>query len=408
MSRVAAAPLSRFHQLLTGLRFLARRLSQERITQAAASLTFTTVISLVPLLAVMLALFTAFPAFDRLHGQLQAWFAEALLPPNIARTVFDYLNQFAEKAAGLGAAGVIGLLFTATLLLLTIDRSLNMIWRTPRSRPLAQRVMLFWAWLTAGPLLMAFTLGQLSLAAAVSSGWLGVIPGATAALGTLVSWLLMGALFGVVYRVIPNTEVLWRDALAGGLLAAVAFNVASRGFAWYIGRLPTYEAVYGAFATLPLALIWIYWSWLVVLGGALVSAWLPALRAGGLAPEPGAGGDFLLAVQVARRLAAHRAQPPCGLGMAELVRGLGADPRRMDVVLELLQRIGWVGLVDASRGGRRWALLVDPQAVTLAPLIDALLLDEAAASRAGFAPGELIRREAVAQPLLAAPQNPPG
>ena len=128
------AASARFRQILSGLRFLARRLAQERITQAAASLTFTTVISLVPLLAVMLALFTAFPAFERLQGQLQAWFAEALLPPNIARTVFDYLNQFAEKAAGLGVAGVIGLLVTATLLLLTIDRSLNMIWRTPRSR----------------------------------------------------------------------------------------------------------------------------------------------------------------------------------------------------------------------------------------------------------------------------------
>lgn len=403
-----AAASSRIRPLLSGLRFLARRLSQERITQAAASLTFTTVISLVPLLAVMLALFTAFPAFDRLHAQLQSWFAEALLPPNIARTVFDYLNQFAAKAASLGAAGVVGLLVTATLLLLTIDRSLNLIWRTPRPRPLAQRVMLFWAWLTAGPLLMAFALGQLSLAAAVSSGWLGVIPGATAALGTLASWLVMGALFGVVYRVVPNTQVLWRDALAGGLLAAVAFNVASRGFAWYIGRLPSYEAVYGTFATLPLALIWIYWSWLVVLGGALVAAWLPALRAGGLAPEPGAGGDFLLAVQVARRLADHRQQPPCGVGMADLVRGLKADPRRLDAVLELLRRIGWVGLVDAPRGGRRWALLVDPHAVTLAPLIDALLLDGAAAARAGFTPGELIRREAIEQPLLAAPPDRPG
>lgn len=394
--------LKRFRQLLAGLRFLGRRLSQERITQAAASLTFTTVISLVPLLAVMLALFTAFPAFDRLQGQMQEWFSQALLPPNIARTVFGYLNQFAEKAAGLGAAGVIGLLVTATLLLLTIDRSLNMIWRTARPRPLAQRVMLFWAWLTAGPLLLAFALGQLSLAAAVSSGWLGAIPGATTALGTLVSWLLMGAFFGVVYRVVPNTQVLWRDALTGGLLAAVAFNVASRGFAWYIGRLPTYEAVYGTFATLPLALIWIYWSWLVVLGGALVAAWLPALR-GGLAPEPGAGGDFLLAVQIVRRLADHRQQPPCGLGMAELVRGLNADPRRMDAVLERLQQLGWIGLVDAPGEPQRWALLVDPQAVTLAPLVDELLLEAAAAARAGFAPGELIRREAVEQPLQASP-----
>lgn len=148
---------------------------------------------------------------------------------------------------------------------------------------------MFWAWLTAGPLLMAFVLGQLSLAAALSAGWLGAVPGAAA--------VLVGVMLGLVYRVVPNTAVRWRDALAGGMLAAVAFNLASRVFAWYVGRLPTYASVYGTFATVPLVLIWICWSWLVVLGGALVSAWLPALRAGVMAPDPGAGGDFLLAVK---------------------------------------------------------------------------------------------------------------
>ena len=293
--RMSSTIASRVRALLSGLRFIGRRLSQERITQTAASLTFTTVISLVPLLAVMLALFTAFPAFDEMRERLQAWFAQALLPPNIAEAVFGYLNQFAEKAAGLGAAGVIGLLVTATMLLLTVDRSLNLIWRTSRPRPFLQRVMLFWAWLTAGPLLMAFALGQLSLAAALSSGWLGVIPGATALLGTLVSWLVMGGhAGGRVSGGAQHRRAVARRA-GGGVLAAVAFNLASRVFAWYIGRLPTYAAVYGTFATLPLALIWIYWSWLVVLGGAIVSAWLPALRGGVMAPTAPVGGDFLLA-----------------------------------------------------------------------------------------------------------------
>lgn len=399
---------TRTKSVLTGLRFLIRRLSQERITQAAASLTFTTVLSLVPLLAVMLALFTAFPAFETMQVQLQAWFVQNLLPANMAQTVFGYLNEFAEKAAGLGTAGVVGLGVTATMLLLTVDRSLNLIWRTRRSRPLAQRVILFWVWLTAGPLLLAFALGQLSLAAALSAGWLGAVPGATAVLGTVVSCLIMGALFGLVYRVVPNTEVRWRDAFVGGLLAAVAFNLASRVFAWYIGRLPTYEAVYGTFATVPLALVWIYWSWLVVLGGGIVSAWLPALRAGVLMPEPGAGGDFLLAVGALRRLAVSREQPPCGLDVAALARGLTADPQRLDRVLEALESLGWVGLVDGPRGrSRRWALLVDPKSVTLAPLVDALLLDRVAGARAGFDPGELLREEAVNQPLRVSLDNGP-
>lgn len=400
--RMSTTNASRLHALLSGLRFIGRRLSQERITQTAASLTFTTVISLVPLLAVMLALFTAFPAFDEMRGRLQVWFTQALLPPNIAEAVFGYLNQFAEKAAGLGAAGVAGLLVTATMLLLTVDRSLNLIWRTSRPRPLAQRVMLFWAWLTAGPLLMAFALGQLSLAAALSSGWLGVIPGGTALVGTLVSWLIMGSMLAVVYRVVPNTDVLWRDALVGGVLAAVAFNLASRVFAWYIGRLPTYAAVYGTFATLPLALIWIYWSWLVVLGGAIVSAWLPALRAGVMAPTAPVGGDFLLALQVVRRLAATRQQPPCGLDMVTLARGLAADPQRLEGVLDSLDALGWVGQVRSARRGRaRWALLIDPQVVTLEPLIDSLLMDRDAGLRAGLLPGELFREELVSRPLQA-------
>ncbi len=394
---------SRLDRFLAGLRFIGRRLAQERITQAAASLTFTTVISLVPLLAVMLALFTAFPAFDDMRERLQVWFAQALLPPNIAETVFGYLNQFAEKAAGLGAAGVIGLLVTATMLLMTVDRSLNRIWRTARPRPLAQRVILFWAWLTAGPLLMAFALGQLSLAAAFSSGWLGAVPGATALAGTLMSWLIMGGLLAVVYRVVPNTEVLWRDALVGGILAAVAFNLASRLFAWYIGRLPTYAAVYGTFATLPLALIWMYWSWVVVLGGAIVSAWLPALRAGVMAPMAPAGADFLLALQVVRRLEETRREPPCGLDMATLARGLAADPQRLEQVLLALEALGWVGQVSEStrRGGSRWALLIDSQTISLAPLVDSLLLDREACRRAGLAPGDLFHEEMVARPLQA-------
>lgn len=398
---------TRLQALLAALRFIARRLEQERITQTAASLTFTTVISLVPLLAVMLALFTAFPAFDELRERLQQWAAQMLLPPNIADAVFGYLDQFAQKAARLGSAGVIGLLVTATLLLLTVDQALNRIWRTPRPRPLPQRVLLFWAWVTAGPVLVAFALGQVSLAAALSSGWLDALPGGTALAGTLLSWLIMGALLALVYRVVPNTHVLWRDALTGGLLAALAFNLASRLFAWYIGRLPTYAAVYGAFATVPLALIWVYWSWLVVLGGAIVAAWLPALRAGVLAPAAPVGGDFLLAWQVVRRLAARR-QPPCGLDLAALARDLAVDPQRLERVLQTLQALGWAGQVASGpRGQPRWVLLIDPRTAPLAPLVDALLLDRAACARAGLDPDRVFSRQGLEQPVLAGDEAAP-
>ncbi len=383
-----------------GLGYLVRRFGQERITQTAASLTFTTVISLVPLMAVMLAVFTAFPAFDELRTRLQEWLAQALLPPNIAASVFDYVNGFAAKAAGLGAAGVIGLLVTATMLLLTVDRSLNLIWRTHRPRPLVQRVLLIWAWLTAGPLLLAFALAQLSLAAALSAGWLSAVPGGTALVGTVLAWLLMGGVFGIIYWAIPNTEVLWRDALTGGVAAAVAFNLASRAFAWYIARLPTYDAVYGTFATLPLTLLWIYWSWLVVLGGALLAAALPALRTGVTGWERPAGDDFVQAIRMLRELAASRHGLPAGLGQETLARALGIEPRRLERLLLVLEALGWIGRVTpVGRAGRaRWALLIDPEAVTLAPLIDCLLLDHATGVALGL-PFEALRPEFVEQPL---------
>jgi membrane protein len=182
-------------------------------------------------------------------------------------------------------------------------------------------------------------------------------------------------------------------------------------FAWYIGGLPTYAAVYGTFATLPLALIWVYWSWLVVLGGAMVAAWLPALRAGVLGPLPTVGGDFLLGWQLVGRLATARGTPPCGLDAAGLVRALSVDPQRVDSVLQRLEALGWVGQVEpAGHGGPRWALLIDPQAVSLAPLVDALLLDRSAADQVGFPVDDLFRGRGLDEPLACshAPAREPG
>jgi membrane protein len=165
--------------------------------------------------------------------------------------------------------------------------------------------------------------------------------------------------------------------------------------------------VYGTFATVPLALIWGYWSWLVVLGGAIVAAWLPALRAGVLAPAAPVGGDFLLAWQMVRRLAARR-QPPCGLDLAALARDLAVDPQRLERVLQTLQALGWAGQVASGpRGQPRWVLLIDPQTAMLAPLVDALLLDRAACARAGLDPDRVFCRQGLEQPLAAGDEAAP-
>ncbi|MDP3833638.1 MAG: YihY family inner membrane protein, partial [Hydrogenophaga sp.] len=137
---------------------LRERFREDRLGITASSLTFTTTISLVPLFTVALAIFSAFPMFERLQLTLQRWLVQSLVPPDIAKQVFSYLNQFASKAGQMGWAGALVLLITALALILTIDRKLNDIWRVRQPRSLTQRVLVYWAVLTLGPLLLAGSL----------------------------------------------------------------------------------------------------------------------------------------------------------------------------------------------------------------------------------------------------------
>ena len=361
------------------VRLLGTRFSDVRLAQTAASLTFTSLVSLVPLFALAFALFTAFPAFRELQQALQQHFADALLPPAMAATVLRHLDEFAAKAKSLGALGIAGLVLAATSMLLTVDRALNAIWRTARPRPLAQRVLVYWAALTLGPLLLGAALAASGALLAADHGWLHQLRGGADMALTLASWLLVGAAFGALYRYVPNTEVCWRDALAGGIAAAVAFELAGRAFAWYIASVPTYTVVYGAFATLPLFLLWIDWSWMVVLLGAMLAAALPLWRVHARLERPAAGDDLLLALRVLRALDDARAAPRAGLELYALAFTLRCDPLRLQPLLDALETLGWLGRV----AGRppRWALLVDPRQTPAAALLDRLLFNQSLAAR---------------------------
>jgi membrane protein len=357
------------------VRLLGTRFGDLRLAQTAASLTFTSLVSLVPLFALAFALFTAFPAFRELQHALQQRFADALLPPQMATTVLHHLDEFAAKAKSLGALGIAGLVLAATSMLLTVDRALNAIWRTARPRPLAQRVLVYWAALTLGPLLLGAALTASGALLAADHGWLRQLHGGADVLLTLASWLLMGSGLGALYRYVPNTEVRWRDALAGGVAAAAAFDLAGRAFAWYIASVPTYTVVYGAFATLPLFLLWIDWSWMVVLLGAMLAASLPLWRVRARVERPAAGAAFVLALRVLRALDDARAAPQAGLDLYALAAALRCDPLRLPPLLDTLEALGWLGRVSGRPP--RWALLVDPHTTTAAALIDRLLLDHA-------------------------------
>ena len=357
------------------LRTLRLRFREDRLGLTASSLTFTTLIGLVPLVTVMLALFTAFPMFSRFQGALQQYFLQSLVPDNIAKPVLLALTQFAGKANKLGGAGLIFLGFSALALMFTIDRALNAIWRVPKPRPMAQRVLVYWAALTLGPLLLGASLSLTSYAVSASRGLVAELPGLLAlVLGVLQFGLLAGGAAGL-FRYVPNTHVRWAHALAGGVFVAAGFELAKRGLAWYVGVVPTYSVVYGAFATLPILLLWVYLGWAIVLLGAVIAAYAPslAMRVVRLPDHPGE--RFALAVALLKALNASRRTDQPGLTAEALAGALRVDPLQVQPVLEALRELGWCGRLD-EEGAQRHVLLIHPLHTAAQPLVDRLLLQD--------------------------------
>jgi membrane protein len=358
----------------TGLT-LRERFREDRLSVTAASLTFTTLISLVPLFTVGLAVFSAFPMFARMQTALQKWLVDSLVPEAIARQVLTYLNQFAAKAGQMGWTGAVVLLVSALALVLTIDRQLNDIWRVRRQRPLAQRVLVYWALLTLGPLLLALSLSLTSYAVSVNKGLVRALPDA-------VQWLVDGLGFGLValgmvllYRYVPNTRVRWGHALLGGLFTATGLVVAKAMLGWYLGAVPSYSVVYGTFATVPILLVWTYLLWVIVLLGAVVTAYLPSLLAGIARRGDSPGWSFQLALEVLNALWQQRQHHGGGgLALDALSRQLRVSDLQLEESLEALLALDWVGRLDEDE--QRLVLVVDPAATPLAPLIERLLLPE--------------------------------
>ena len=356
------------------------RFREDRLGLSASSLTFTTSIALVPFFTVVLAIFTAFPMFAKLQGLLQTWLIESLVPEHIARQVLGYLTQFTRQASRLGAVGLAVLAFTVLTLVTTIDRTLNGIWRVRQSRPLAQRLLIYWGAITLGPLLLAGSLAATSQVLPLLAG--------SRALSGLSAWLFDGLEFllhagamAALFRYMPNTHVKWGHAWTGGVFVAAGLALAKQLLAWYLKSVPTYSMVYGAFATVPILLVWIYLAWLIVLMGAVITAYLPSLLSGHARRASAVGWPFELALTAlaqlerARRLALH------GQSAQALARALNVDLLQIEPVLQTLKQIQWIAAIAPVEGDEPlWVLLVDPDDTPLAPLARALLIERTAAT----------------------------
>jgi membrane protein len=361
------------------LRFARRRLTEEKLPQVAGSLTFTTTLALVPLLTIVLAIFTTFPVFSSFRASLEGYFVQTVMPKGIANTIINNLTQFASKATRLSAVGAVALMFTSSAMMATVERAFNQIWRVRRARPLAQRVMMYWALLTLGPLLFGLSLTVTSQLFMATNDWMRTMPVLGALFYTLVSVALTTGAYTLLYVAVPNRFVDWRDAVWGGLVAAVAFEVAKRLFGIFIKQFPNYTIIYGALAALPLFLLWIYLSWMITLVGALITAALPVVKYERWWYEPVPGGAFVDAVAILKVLHGGVRVTDTALVSSASIRAhtrIGYD--EMTSLLDRMVTVGWVGRVKAdvsarARWGKRaresddnWVLLINPEKLKLA------------------------------------------
>jgi membrane protein len=344
------------------------RFYEERGLQTAGSLTYTTLLSLVPLFTVALAVSTAFPVFDQTIAELQQFVLANFLPD--ARgidTIAEQITAFTRNAGRLTAIGLAFFLVTAVMLMMTIDVSLNRLFRVQRQRPMLQQVLMYWAVLTLGPVLIGGSLSMTSFAVGASFGWLK--------LGYVADWLL-GVLpfvftcvaFTLLYAIVPYRAVKPRDALLGGVLAGIAFEIMKRAFAVYLARFPTYTLIYGAFATIPIFLLWLYMSWVVVLAGATLAAMLPAYRYAEGRPIPGR--DFMDALMVLAVVA--RAQDKGGpVRLQQISNQVRIMPHRCEAALERAARLGWTARTDKDS----WVLARDADTIRVSDLHRAFVFD---------------------------------
>ena len=249
-----------------------RRFQEDEVSLASSSLAYTAMLSMVPFMSVLLTVFSAMPLFEDASQLLQDFVFENFVPAAGA-VIQDHIMGFVEKARGLTVTMFMAVFVTSILMMYTMEKALNRIFNTKPSGRFVSKVLMYWAVLTMGPLLVG---GGIALStilfnamalAPVKGGLVKILPVLSSMIG-----------FFLIYLVVPNRKVKWKNALIGALFAAVCFELAKKGFAMYVTSIPSYQQVYGALAVIPLFLIWLFLSWNIILIGGVIVATLESSR----------------------------------------------------------------------------------------------------------------------------------
>jgi len=258
-------------------KYLLRRTKDAMILRVASSLSYTTLIAVVPLIAIALSVFTAFPVFENVRAQVQNFLIQYFVP-DIEQNVQIYISRFIGAAAKLSAAGIIGIAVTAVLLLFTIENSFNFIFKVKRHRRIATKITLYWTVITLCPLLLgaAFSFKGyiLTLKYFQPDHFSGLDPLITVAAPNLITLFVLI----LSYVIVPNKKVRFSSAIYGGTAAFLLILALRFGFGFFLTLNITYKTLYGALAAIPILLVWMYCWWTIVLFGAVITAALEDFR----------------------------------------------------------------------------------------------------------------------------------
>ncbi len=274
--------VARARKLLHGIAafsgYVLRRFDEDHCTRVAASLSFTTLLALVPLMAIGFALISAFPVFDSVQDRIQDFLFRNFVP-EFGGIIREQFLTFVANTGKLTAFGIVIIAVTALFLFLTVEDSFNVIWRASDNRPFPIRLLIFWAILTLGPLLMGASVAISSYIFTITVVRdLDALVGIEGNFVRSLPYLLEVLALTLVYKLLPNKPVRWPHAIVGSLVASLLLELLKKGFALYVTSFPAQQTIYGAVSTLPLLLVWMYVAWAAVLIGAEIVASLPEYR----------------------------------------------------------------------------------------------------------------------------------
>ncbi|HYG87781.1 MAG TPA: YihY family inner membrane protein [Azospirillum sp.] len=358
-------------ELVGFLSYSVLRFYNDNCFQTAASLTYTTLLAIVPLMTIGFAIFSAFPAFSLLQRQVQELIFRNMVP-QIGDAILEYLGHFMANAGQMPIFGIVGLAVSAVLLIWTIEGSFAAIWRVKEPRSMVTRILSFWAIVSLTPLFAGASLSlSTSLWNVLRVAHLEQLAEPAAGFSGLLPLLLQWVGCALLYLIIPNRTVQWQDAVGGGAVGSLLLEASKAGFAWYMREFPAYQTIYGALATVPIFLFWLYVAWSTVLFGAEVTAALPEWRAGKITrggPEGLLPGQRLaLALAVLHELM-DASRLGVGMRRRTLVSRVPVGAVLIDGILEQLRDAHWVAHTTRDA----WVVTRDLSEATLFDLMKAL------------------------------------